>query len=112
MITPPISCGKIFLTHNRTFPILPINKSKFLSINQFQFNFNYSCADAIAKAIERYIHPDVAQEQSEDIHKNIAETNGKGSDTVMVGVCPECHGPLEFESGCSVCRICGFSRCG
>ena len=35
MITPPISCGKIFLTHNRTFPILPINKRKFLSI---QFN--------------------------------------------------------------------------
>lgn len=72
----------------------------------------YSCADAIAKAIERYIHPDAVQEQNEDIHKNIAETNGKGSDTVMVGVCPECHGPLEFESGCSVCRICGFSRCG
>jgi ribonucleoside-diphosphate reductase alpha chain len=49
----------------------------------------YSCADAIAKAIERYIHPDAVQEQNEDIHKNIAETNGKGSDTVMVGVCPD-----------------------
>ncbi|MGQ9843263.1 MAG: vitamin B12-dependent ribonucleotide reductase [Spirochaetota bacterium] len=73
----------------------------------------YSCADAIAKAMERYINPDAKQNESvDDIHKNIAETNGKGSDTVMVGVCPECHGPLEFESGCSVCRICGFSRCG
>lgn len=73
----------------------------------------YSCADAIAKAMERYINPDAEQNEStDDIHKNIAETNGKGSDTVMVGVCPECHGPLEFESGCSVCRICGFSRCG
>jgi len=73
----------------------------------------YSCADAIAKAIERYINPDADQSESiDDMHKSIAETNGKGSDTVMVGVCPECHGPLEFESGCSVCRICGFSRCG
>ncbi|MGB4268669.1 MAG: vitamin B12-dependent ribonucleotide reductase [Spirochaetota bacterium] len=73
----------------------------------------YSCADAIAKAMERYINPDVVQSESvDDMHKNIAETNGKGSDTVMVGVCPECHGPLEFEGGCSVCRMCGFSRCG
>ena len=73
----------------------------------------YSCADAIAKAMERYINPDADQSEGiDDMHKNIAETNGKGSNTVMVGVCPECHGPLEFESGCSVCRICGFSRCG
>ncbi|MEJ5361011.1 MAG: vitamin B12-dependent ribonucleotide reductase [Spirochaetota bacterium] len=73
----------------------------------------YSCADAIAKAMERYINPDAEQSESvNDMHKNIAETNGKGSDTVMVGVCPECHGPLEFEGGCSVCRMCGFSRCG
>ncbi|MEW6525286.1 MAG: vitamin B12-dependent ribonucleotide reductase [Spirochaetota bacterium] len=73
----------------------------------------YSCADAIAKAMERYINPDAEQSESvDDMHKNIAETNGKGSDTVMVGVCPECHGPLEFEGGCSVCRMCGFSRCG
>lgn len=73
----------------------------------------YSCADAIAKAMERYINPDaVLTDNADDMNKNIAETNGKGSDTVMVGVCPECHGPLEFESGCSVCRICGFSRCG
>ncbi len=73
----------------------------------------YSCADAIAKAMERYINPDAVQtDNADDMNKNIAETNGKGTDTVMVGVCPECHGPLEFESGCSVCHICGFSRCG
>jgi ribonucleoside-diphosphate reductase alpha chain len=82
----------------------------------------YSCADAIAKAIERHsgIDPRTVRdiEESEaavdasEIAKNTAETNGKGSDVVMVGVCPDCHGPLEFESGCSVCRSCGFSRCG
>ncbi|HQO40013.1 MAG TPA: vitamin B12-dependent ribonucleotide reductase [Spirochaetota bacterium] len=74
----------------------------------------YSCSDAIAKAIERYSGIDGARVESavEDTAKNSAETNGKGSDSVMTGVCPDCHGPLEFESGCSVCRGCGFSRCG
>jgi len=73
----------------------------------------YSCADAIAKALERYIGQDSRKGFAPDeTAKEQAETNGKGSDTVMVGVCPDCHGPLEFESGCSVCRLCGFSRCG
>jgi len=73
----------------------------------------YSCADAIAKAMEMYMGQDTVKPVpgSQD-KQGIAETNGKGGDQVMVGVCPECHGPLEFESGCSVCRMCGFSRCG
>ena len=75
----------------------------------------YSCADAIAKALERHSGTSQSPSANETIHeaaKNIAETNGKGREKVMVGVCPDCHGPLEFESGCSVCRSCGFSRCG
>jgi len=75
----------------------------------------YSCADAIAKALERHSGITSSSNPDETIHeaaKNIAETNGKVRETVMVGVCPDCHGPLEFESGCSVCRACGFSRCG
>ncbi|MFC1671056.1 vitamin B12-dependent ribonucleotide reductase [Spirochaetota bacterium] len=75
----------------------------------------YSCSDAMAKAIERHagINPMAMETNNiQDTAKNDAETNGKGSDKVMVGVCPDCHGPLEFESGCSVCRFCGFSRCG
>ena len=74
----------------------------------------YSCSDAIAKAIERYAGIDNAKSENvlADTAKFIAETNGKGNDNVVTGVCPECHGPLEFESGCSVCRGCGFSRCG
>jgi ribonucleoside-diphosphate reductase alpha chain len=47
-----------------------------------------------------------------DEKKALAETNGKLSDRTMVGVCPDCHGPLEYESGCSVCRSCGYSKCG
>ena len=78
----------------------------------------YSCSDAIAKAIENYtginFKTDINIDETgiRETAKNIAETNGKGNDNVMTGVCPDCHGPLEFESGCSVCRGCGFSRCG
>ncbi len=74
----------------------------------------YSCSDAIAKAIERYsgIENARAEYSKTDSAKDRAETNGKGNDSVVTGVCPDCHGPLEFESGCSVCRGCGFSRCG
>jgi ribonucleoside-diphosphate reductase alpha chain len=76
----------------------------------------YSCADAIAKALEKYIHVDEpqAEEITHERAKEIAETNGKksGGDNSMVGVCPECHGPLEHESGCAVCKGCGYSRCG
>ncbi len=76
----------------------------------------YSCSDAIAKAIERHNgggNPSAKVEDPDhDLSKNMAETNGKSSEVVMVGVCPDCHAPLEFESGCSVCRSCGFSRCG
>ncbi|TAL36805.1 MAG: TSCPD domain-containing protein [Spirochaetes bacterium] len=74
----------------------------------------YSCADAIAKALERHLGMDSRKTGSAtDEAKNFAETNGKGQGNVtIVGVCPDCHGPLEFESGCSVCRLCGFSKCG
>jgi ribonucleoside-diphosphate reductase alpha chain len=73
----------------------------------------YSCADAISKALEKYLHVghDIPAEENERA-KEIAETNGKGGEFAMVGVCPECYGPLEHESGCSVCKSCGFSRCG
>jgi ribonucleoside-diphosphate reductase alpha chain len=72
----------------------------------------YSCADAIAKALERHDGEISADNDIHETAKDRAETNGKASYEVMVGVCPDCYGPLEFESGCSVCRSCGFTRCG
>jgi ribonucleoside-diphosphate reductase alpha chain len=73
----------------------------------------YSCADAIAKALERHNGVEItANGDVHDVAKNIAETDGRGGYKIMVGVCPDCGSPLEFESGCSVCRSCGFSRCG
>ena len=29
----------------------------------------------------------------------------------LSGACPECGGALEHESGCAVCRSCGYSKC-
>jgi ribonucleoside-diphosphate reductase alpha chain len=79
-----------------------------------------SCSDALAKILERYLEnhknplndlneasdslPREAEEESEQMHimghtKNIA------------GICSECGGILEHESGCVVCHSCGFSKC-
>ena len=57
---------------------------------------NLSCADAIANAINIYL-------QHECMSKDKLKQQG--------GACPECGGPIEHESGCAVCRTCGFSEC-
>jgi len=62
-----------------------------------------SCSDAIAKALERYI-----QEDEVVTDKEVA----KITPVTFAGSCPECGGVMEHESGCSVCRECGYSKCG
>jgi len=55
-----------------------------------------SCADAVAKAIQRHMLP-----------------RGEAPDRFVLngGACPDCGGPIEYEGGCCVCRSCGFSEC-
>ena len=53
-----------------------------------------SCSDAIAKVLNEYSQSGFTQ--------MIAE----------MGACPDCGAAVEHESGCIVCRSCGFSRCG
>ncbi len=57
-----------------------------------------SCADAVAKAIQSHL-----------------TANGGGpvkAKTAFVkGACPDCGGIMEHESGCAVCRMCGYSEC-
>ncbi len=56
-----------------------------------------SCADAIARAMKEYADP-TWKRRDEMPH-------------FMQGACPSCGGQLEPESGCFVCRSCGYSDC-
>jgi ribonucleoside-diphosphate reductase alpha chain len=79
----------------------------------------FSCADAIARVIERRLvsgqamHSIPAESQAvaamkhsfrEDIH---LDPNPDGE---TVGMCPDCGGALRHEEGCIKCH-CGFSKC-
>ena len=64
-----------------------------------------SCADAVGIVIEHalsYVHTGEASRGVE-----------KSSDALdyLSGACPECGSSLEHESGCAVCRACGYSKC-
>lgn len=63
-----------------------------------------SCPDAIGIALERYLQ----------LSQN-GEVNPvtKWSSTLdnLVGACPDCGSVVEHESGCVVCRFCGYSKC-
>lgn len=61
-----------------------------------------SCADAIGKALERYV----------------GSHGGNGPSTMRIHTkldlspeCPECGNLLELGEGCAVCRNCGYSQC-
>ncbi len=59
-----------------------------------------SCADAVAKAIERFITPE-GEQLSMDFSGGANHA----------GACPDCGGTLVHEGGCNVCRDCGYSQC-
>ena len=64
-----------------------------------------SCADAVGIAMEHFL------EWAETGHAST--TVSKTSDELvhLAGACPECGSALEHESGCAVCRACGYSKC-
>jgi len=66
-----------------------------------------SCADAIAKAMEKALeNEEIESSQTEPPAETQPE---KGP---LKGACPECGGIISHEGGCMVCRTCGFSECG
>ncbi|MEW6387273.1 MAG: vitamin B12-dependent ribonucleotide reductase [Thermodesulfobacteriota bacterium] len=52
-----------------------------------------SCPDAIARVLSQ-----------------VAQVEAPAPSATMA-TCPDCGGTIEHESGCLVCRACGFSRC-
>jgi ribonucleoside-diphosphate reductase alpha chain len=65
-----------------------------------------SCADAVAKALERryVLRGGGGQPAAPEPQLSLVE--------VAQGACPDCGGVVEHEGGCVVCRICGYSKCG
>lgn len=64
-----------------------------------------SCADAVGIALEHYIEWLETGEAPTAVRKH-----GDSLDNLS-GACPECGGAVEHESGCMVCRACGYSKC-
>ncbi len=64
-----------------------------------------SCADAVGIALEHYLEWMKTGEASFGVTKH-----GDALDNLS-GQCPECGGAVEHESGCMVCRACGYSKC-
>ncbi|MDH7481384.1 MAG: vitamin B12-dependent ribonucleotide reductase [Armatimonadota bacterium] len=65
-----------------------------------------SCPDAIGIALEHYLQYKQTGEPVETVSKWQSPLDN------LVGACPDCGSAVEHESGCIVCRFCGFSKCG
>jgi ribonucleoside-diphosphate reductase alpha chain len=79
----------------------------------------FSCADAIARVIERRLindnmvpvfaeAPKLAMKHSNNDESVTSEIKPHGN---IVGVCPDCGGALRHEEGCMKCHSCGYSKC-
>lgn len=64
-----------------------------------------SCADAVGIVMEHALQ----FMETGEAGRGVAKT-GDALD-YLSGACPECGSSLEHESGCAVCRACGFSKC-
>jgi ribonucleoside-diphosphate reductase alpha chain len=65
----------------------------------------FSCADGISQALAQYL---------EELKASTGTTVPVAAESFvnrLAGICIECGSTLEFESGCAVCRSCGYSRC-
>jgi ribonucleoside-diphosphate reductase alpha chain len=70
-------------------------------------NIILSCADAIGKAMHRYIN-DNADHQASASKDAMVARNVLG----MCPECPDCGTMVEFVEGCLRCPSCGYSQCG
>jgi len=80
----------------------------------------FSCADAIARVVERRLvnvqqaAPVAAEtltipmKHSHDDQVLVTDLDDQAN---IVGVCPDCGGALRHEEGCVKCHACGYSKC-
>lgn len=80
----------------------------------------FSCADAIARVIERRLvnaQPAVAATVDsvaipmKHSHDDQLQTTDLDEQVNIVGMCPDCGGALRHEEGCVKCHGCGYSKC-
>ena len=73
-----------------------------------------SCADAVGKAIERYLSSNGRSKASHGDGDNPHPQSLSEGSLASAGYnpeCPDCGTILEIAEGCVVCRACGYSRC-
>jgi len=78
----------------------------------------FSCADAIARVMERRLINVPSQVTAESrVTASVDETQTQSISSdflgvhMVVGVCPDCGGALRHEEGCVKCQACGYSKC-
>jgi|Deesub1362B_J571_1020462.scaffolds.fasta_scaffold00101_53 ribonucleoside-diphosphate reductase alpha chain len=84
-----------------------------------------SCADAIAKVLERYVKGEYGKfdpvgiiplteftKEEQNPQPEPEEVKPPDPQEERSGFCPECGGQLLRQEGCNICPNCGYSKCG
>ncbi len=81
-----------------------------------------SCADAVAKAVERFItmystngNGKKSDKKQMTLDKFSPQEESINLSHITSGLrpeCPECGNLVEHSEGCILCRVCGYSQCG
>ncbi len=82
----------------------------------------FSCADAIARVVERRLVNDKveikASAQVTAAHEELLNQVSRSEEQLeehitgnIVGVCPDCGGVVRHEEGCVKCSACGYTKC-
>lgn len=84
----------------------------------------FSCADAIARVVERRLVNDKIEAKvpaaadatavAEELLSQVSRSEEQLEEHIagnIVGVCPDCGGAVRHEEGCVKCSACGYTKC-
>ncbi|PWI48784.1 hypothetical protein CEE45_05190 [Candidatus Heimdallarchaeota archaeon B3_Heim] len=81
-----------------------------------------SCADAVAKSVERFIELHSQNGNGKNVSSSETSSNEEHYEPETLYLshttsglrpeCPECGNIVEHSEGCILCRVCGYSKCG